>query len=417
MPLGNPLSVPEGQDPQLRSAADGRRTWISQLRISNFRCYEQAAVDAHQNPVVLFGANGAGKTNLLEAISLLAPGRGLRRARLGDVERHQGVAALPAASLGWAVSAQIETPDGRRQVGTGRAVDGKADEGNGVRDRRIVKIDGELARGQQLLAEILSIVWLTPSMDRLFSEAAAGRRRFLDRLVYGFEPSHAGRVAAYEHALRERNRLLKVQGPASGGRIGAWLDALEDQMARHGTAVAAGRRQLLKGLASACREVAGPFPRIDLAIAGNIEAWLDSMPALQVEERFRDALAVERARDAAQGRASTGPHRSDLCVHHRDKDMPASLCSTGEQKALLLAIVLAHAQLLSLDRDASPILLLDEVSAHLDEERRAALFNRIIDLRMQAWLTGTDAGLFSALEGRAQFIRIANAEISPIRPR
>ncbi len=401
----------------MRSAVDGRRTWISHLKISNFRCYEQAVVDSHESPVVLFGANGAGKTNLLEAISLLAPGRGLRRARLGDVERRQSVAASPAGCLGWAVSARIETPDGQRQIGTGRAVDGKSDEGNGGRDRRIVKVDGEPARGQQHLAEILGIVWLTPAMDRLFSEAAAGRRRFLDRLVYGFEPSHAGRVAAYEHALRERNRLLKAQGPISSGRVGAWLDALEDQMARHGTAVAAGRRQLLTGLASACREVAGPFPRMDLAIAGDIEAWLEAAPALQVEERFRGALALDRARDAAQGRASTGPHRSDLSVHHRDKDMPASLCSTGEQKALLLAIVLAHAQLLSLDRDASPVLLLDEVSAHLDEDRRAALFNRIIDLRMQAWLTGTDASLFSALEGRAQFIQIANAEINPIQPR
>jgi DNA replication and repair protein RecF len=245
-------------------------------------------------------------------------------------------------------------------------------------------------------------------MDGLFRESAGGRRRFLDRLVYGFDPEHSARSNAYEHALRERARLLK-----SGQGDAVWLASLEDSMARHGVAIAAARLDMVARLQRACDGAEGPFPRVDLGLEGAVEDWLRGGPALAAEDRLRDGLAARRRQDAESGGAGLGPHRSDLLARHQAKGVDAGLCSTGEQKALLIAILLAHARLLTLERGAAPLLLLDEVAAHLDAARRAALYAEILSLGAQAWLTGTDAADFEGLEGRAQFFAISDGTLRP----
>jgi len=424
--------------------------WLSRLTVTDFRCYSRAEIEADGRPVVLAGPNGAGKTNLLEAISYLAPGRGLRQARLSDVARRAAPDATPLTGAPgypgpWAVAATVATPDGPRDLGTGRdptigAPENGDGTGNGTggqgggqgetgrpRERRVVRIDGAPARSQQELGKILAIVWLSPRMDGLFRDSGSARRRFLDRLVYGFDPAHAGRVAAYEQALRARARLLK-----QGGAEDAWLTALEDTMARHGIAIAAARRDLVGRLTQASGTAngaghgaghgagqgagRGAFPVAGLALDGDIEAALEGQAALAVEDGLRARLAESRPRDAATGGAAVGPHRSDLAVSHRERGLPAALCSTGEQKALLISIVLAHARLLALHRDSAPLLLLDEIAAHLDEERRHALFDEILELGVQAWLTGTDATVFADLGERAQFIHVRAAVLTPVAP-
>lgn len=388
---------------------------LRRLALGDFRCYRRAELAVPATPVVLFGPNGAGKTNLLEAISFLAPGRGLRRARLAEVERRG--APGEAAGPGWAVYARLATPDGERAIGTGRDPDRRPEDETS--DRRVVRIDGAPARGPAALAELVHLLWLTPEMDRLFGDGASERRRFLDRIVTNFVPDHARNLAGYEHAMRERNRLLK--DGARGVRDGdeAWLGALEQGMAEAGVAVAAARHQVVGRLAMAAEAAYGPFPVPDLALAGETEAELAAGPALAAEDALRRRLAEGRRADAEAGRALAGPHRSDLVVTHRAKAMPAALCSTGEQKALLVALVLAAARLLKLQRGAAPILLLDEIAAHLDETRRAALFDEIEALGAQAWMTGTDAPLFAALGGRAAFFAVAPGapgEGAAIRP-
>jgi len=378
---------------------------LRRIVLSDFRSYRRAELAAPARPVVLFGPNGAGKTNLLEAISLLIPGRGLRRARIAEIERRRGAGEAPGA--GWAIFATLDTPAGERSIGTGRDPErslgpDRAAEDD-ASDRRVVRIDGAPARGQAALAELVHLLWLTPEMDRIFADGASERRRFLDRIVLGFVPDHARNLAGYEQAMRERNRLLK------DGRLDeTWLGALEQTMAETGVAVAAARRQVVGRLAIAAEAALGPFPIPDLALAGETEAELAAGPALAAEDALRRRLAEGRRADAEAGRALAGPHRSDLVVHHRTKAMPAALCSTGEQKALLVALVLAAARLLKLQRGAAPLLLLDEIAAHLDAERRAALFDEIEALAAQAWMTGTDAHLFSALGGRAAFFNVAD---------
>ncbi len=379
----------------VRIAAGGAATVaVTRLDLSDFRCYRQARIDLDVRPVALAGPNGAGKTNLLEAVSFLAPGRGLRRARLSEVDRIGGGS--------WAVAATVATAAGPIAIGTGRDPEGEG------RERRLVRIDGAPQRGQAILAEVTGVVWLTPQMDRLFLEGAAGRRRFLDRLVFGFDPEHAGRVAAYEHALRERGRLLRERTTDR-----AWFDAIEGQLAEQGVAIAAARRELAAAIDHAAAEGVGPFPLPRLAMAGALEEWLEDQPALAAEERMREALAAGRRGDADSGGAGVGPHRSDLRVRHAAKDMPAEQCSTGEQKALLLAIVLADVRLQAAAKGVPPILLLDEVAAHLDGERRTHLYDEILALGVQAWLTGTDAELFAPLADAAQHFRVADAIVTP----
>ena len=348
-------------------------------------------LDGTAEIVVLHGPNGAGKTNLLEALSFLSPGQGLRRARLGDVGRHGG-------SAGWSVAARIETPLGPVDIGTGI---------QGPGERREVRIDGTAVSSTAALAEQVGVQWLTPRMDRLFQDGPAPRRRFLDRLVYGSDPSHARRVAAYEKAMRERSRLLR---DGAGDRT--WLEALEREMSASAIAIAAARRQLVARLEQALDQGVASFPPALIAIAGELEQWLETLPAIEAEARLAEALEASRRRDAEAGGAAHGPHRSDLVVHHGVTKIAAESCSTGEQKALLIAITLANARLEAARRGAPPLLLLDEVAAHLDAERRAALYDEILALGVQAWLSGTDAGLFEPLKRRARFLVVRGGHVA-----
>jgi len=396
-------------DPGGQSATVPAGLAVGRLRLVGFRNYRAASLMPDPRPLVLTGPNGAGKTNLLEAVSLLSPGRGLRRARLVELE-HQARAAgdCAAGREAWSVAAELVTPTGLRSIGTGRdPASGPADEPDSRAGRRLVRIDGAPARSQQALGEIVWTVWLTPQMDGLFRGGAADRRRFLDRLVYSLDAEHAGRSSRYERLLRERTRLLRDRP-----RDSAWLSAVEGELAELGVAIAAARRQTVARLSASRNWSAGGFPTADLALDGEVESRLADQPALAVEDHMRSRLETERPRDAEAGGAHIGPHRSDLQVVHRATGLPAALCSTGEQKALLVAIVLAHARLVALDRGAAPLLLLDEVNAHLDRARRLALFEEIVALRAQAWLTGTDAEAFAALGGRAQYLGVQDGAIS-----
>lgn len=342
---------------------------ITRLTLTDFRCYRDLDLAPGAGLIVLTGDNGAGKTNVLEAVSLLAPGRGLRGAGAADL-------ACSTGRGGYSVAARIGEA---ASIGTGTTAESP--------ERRIARING-VTRPVTALGEWLSIAWLTPAMDRLFSDSAGDRRRFVDRLVLAIDPHHAHHSTRYEAAMRQRNRLLSDERPDE-----AWLDALEHAMAVHGAAIGAARASLIERLDTMLADQApGPFARAALSLAG----W-DGPPLDQ-------ALRMGRARDAAAGRTLIGPHRQDLIVSHRDKDQPAARCSTGEQKALLIGIVLAHAALVAGTRGAPPILLLDEVAAHLDPARRAALFERIVVLGGQAWLTGTEAALFDAIgEGATRY--------------
>ena len=371
---------------------------ITRLTLSNFRNYAALSLDLSPGMVVLTGDNGAGKTNLLEAVSLLTPGRGLRRAAYGEIAREGG-------DSGFAVHAGLESEAGDVEIGTG--VSGGEAAGDGGRK---VRINAASARSADALLEWLRVAWLTPAMDSLFRGPAGDRRRYLDRLVLAIDPRHGQRALDYEKAMRGRNRLL-----AEGSRDDNWFDAIEAQMVETGVAIAAARTELVRLLAAMIEKLPsdGPFPQAGIGIAGDLEADAGRLPAVEIEEKFRRALAHGRARDRAAGRTLDGPHRSDLVVRHRPKDMAAELCSTGEQKALLVGIALSHARLTGEMAGMVPILLLDEIAAHLDAGRRAALFSIIEDLGGQTFMTGTDAALFSSLEGRAQFLTVGHGAVSP----
>jgi DNA replication and repair protein RecF len=385
----------EAQEARSNAGAAVGRVGVTRLVLTDFRNYREARLSLDTEPVVLTGPNGAGKTNLLEAVSFLAPGRGLRGARLTEIDRRPGAEDGTPPACGWAVAAVITTRRGTLRVGTGR--DGTTSE------RRVVRIDGEPARGQASLGERLGVVWLTPAMDRLFVEGPSGRRRFLDRLVLGLDPAHASRVAAYEQATRQRSRLLR-DGPTDP----AWLGGLEDIMAEQGVAIAAGRREAVQRLDGVCAEADGAFPRARLKLIGTVEDWLETMPALAAEARLAETLSANRQSDAQAGGALIGPHRSDLGVSLAEKELPAELASTGEQKALLISILLAQARLQRAIRGEPPLLLLDEIAAHLDASRRVALFEALRRLDSQAWLTGTDEALFAPLRRQAQFLSVQN---------
>jgi DNA replication and repair protein RecF len=339
---------------------------------------------------VLVGENGAGKTNLLEAVSLLAPGRGLRRARLAELDREGGGP--------WRLEARVDGPLGLTDLASAPAEDG---------ERRVVECRGAPLRSQNELADMLSLVWLTPAMDRLFLEGASGRRRFLDRLVLAIDPRHAARASTYERLLRERSHLLRL-----GRHDAAWLRALERKIAEAGVAIAAARNELVRDLKVALGQVSDVFPRPRLAVEGEVEGWLPAVPALEAEERFAALLAATRAADAETGGAAVGPHRSDLAVADDRTGEPAARCSTGRQKALLVSIVLAQAALRRRRFGDLPVLLLDEVAAHLDERRRAELLESLDGLGAQCWLTGTDAAFFAPLKGRAQLFHVSNGTLA-----
>jgi DNA replication and repair protein RecF len=376
-------------------AARSASTRIERLSLTDFRSYAGVAVDLGDNLVVLTGENGAGKTNLLEAVSLLSPGRGLRRATLDQLARE--------GSAGFAIHARHATPSGPLEIGTGTL-------GNepGETARRI-RLNGAPARTADALLEWVRVIWLVPSMDALFTGPAADRRRFLDRLVLAIDPDHGRRTLDFEKAMRGRNRLL-----AEDSRDGSWFEAIEAQMAETGVAIAAARAEMVRLLAAMIERMPddGPFPKAEMALAGTIEQQLSGIAAVEMEDRYRASLAENRPRDRAAQRTLDGPHRSDLLVRHRAKAMPAELCSTGEQKALLTGLVLAHARLVGETAGIAPILLLDEIAAHLDAGRRAALFAILEDLDCQVFMTGTDAQLFSALEGRAGFFTVAGGMVT-----
>lgn len=373
-------------------------SYLKSLTLTQFRCYERARLEGlTSTPVVLYGVNGAGKTNVLEAVSLLSPGRGMRGAKISEIQN------VDVPDAAWSVAAKAETPYGEAQLGTGR---------DPVKDKRIVRINGETARGQNALAEYLSCVWLTPQMDGLFLDGASSRRRFFDRLVFTFDPAHSGRITRYENALRQRSKLLQ-----DGGADPVWLQGLEATMAETGVAIAAARLDFIQRLQSACDVAAKDeheiFPRSVLRLHGTVEELLQNAPALEVEDLFKYQLAQSRKMDAATGRAATGPHKTDVLALYAAKNMPAAQCSTGEQKALLVGIILAHSRLIKAERGVPPILLLDEVAAHLDDGRRNLLHDILISLGGQVWLTGTDRALFDDLRGKAAFFEVANSKIKP----
>ncbi len=367
---------------------------LARLTLSAFRNYAALTWRPAAKLVVVTGPNGAGKTNLLEAISLLAPGRGLRGARIGEVLRH-GAAA-------WAVNGRFETPGGPADIGTGTPPDGG-------QERRVFRLDGVAPRNQAELAARFACVWLTPQMDRLFQEGVSGRRRFLDRLVYAFEPGHAREVAAYEAAMAGRNRLL-----GEGRADRAWLAGLEDTMARHAVAAAAARLALVARLNAA--PAGGAFPAARLGLLCEIGAYLANRSALDTEDWLRGALQANRSADAAAGSARQGAHRADFSIQDAATGLPANKASTGQQKALLLGIILGHAGLLTAARGFAPLLLLDEPLVHLDAIRRAALFDTLQRLPAQSFLTGTDVAPFAPLEGLAAGFSVDPAHPMPLQP-
>jgi DNA replication and repair protein RecF len=370
-------------------------THIAKLSLTNFRNYAGLSIDLRPGAVVFTGDNGAGKTNLLEAISLFTPGRGLRRAPYGDVAREGG-------DGGFALHAALDGPQGNVEIGTGIVAGDAA---------RRVRINGAPARSTDAMLEWLRVVWLTPAMDALFTGPAGDRRRFLDRLVLAIDAGHGQRALDYEKAMRGRNRLL-----GEGSRNDAWFEAIETQMAETGVAIAAARVELARLLAAMIERLPNesPFPQADLELSGELEAQIGSAAAVDVEERFRRQLASGRDRDRAAGRTLEGPHRSDLVVRHKPKAMPAELCSTGEQKALLVGIILSHARLTGEMSGMRPILLLDEIAAHLDGGRRAALFSILEELNCQVFMTGTEPALFASLKGRAQFLSVDHGTVGPM---
>ena len=382
---------------------------VTRLALTDFRNYADLRLDVGAAPVVLVGANGAGKTNLLEALSLLAPGRGLRRARLGELARRNADGSCEPGRT-WSVAVRGVARGCAFDVGTGlefvaRATEADDDhESEDTSERRVVRIDGRTA-APAALTHVAAVRWLTPQMDRLFQESAATRRRWLDHLAAGLDGAHASRVSSYERTLRQRSKLLRERNADA-----RWLKALEGTLAELGVAIAAARREYVAQLNLALGEDGAPIARI--VAAGDVEDWLAQHPALEAESRFRDALAAGRERDAIVGGSEAGPHRSDLAVWRAASGLPAAQCSTGEQKSLVFAIVRADARLLAANAGGAPLLLLDEVAAHLDEARRAELFEAATGLGAQVWATGTDRASFQSLEGRAQFVTVAHGSVT-----
>ncbi|KQW19321.1 recombinase RecF [Afipia sp. Root123D2] len=375
---------------------------IRRLSLTHFRSYRAASVQTQGDLVVLVGANGAGKTNCLEAISFLSPGRGLRRATLDDVADIQGDGS-------WAVSAEVEGEFGLATLGTGIDAPGA----NGATTGRRARIDREPVSSSAAFGDHLRMVWLTPSMDGLFMGAASERRRFFDRLVLAIDSHHSGRVSALDRSLRSRNRLLEDRDYDAH-----WLEAIERETAELAVAVAAQRGQTLQRLAAALtsRGATSAFPSAAIALDGWMENALMTETATVVEDRYRDILRDSRAKDAAAGRTLNGPHLTDLQVVYAPKNMPAKDASTGEQKALLIGLVLAHASLVADMTGITPLLLLDEVIAHLDPGRRAALFEELARLGAQVWMTGADPAAFAEVGANAEIFDVAAGQISG-RPR
>jgi DNA replication and repair protein RecF len=370
---------------------------VRRLNLHNFRNYHTASLEADAATMALVGPNGAGKTNLIEAISFLAPGRGLRRATLNEVAFNEGDGS-------WAVAAEIEGALGLATLGTGIEPPIEDD----ATPQRQYRIDRESVPSAAAFADHLRVIWLVPAMDSLFTGAPSERRRFLDRLTLAVDAEHAGRVNALERSLRSRNRLLE------DARVDThWLEAVEHETAELAVAVAGLRIETVRRLEAVLdKRKRSPFPPVEIAIDGWLEQLIPMHPASEVEERYRAVLRDNRSRDAAAGRTLDGPHLSDLKVVYAAKGIPAADASTGEQKALLIGLVLAHARLLSEMTGAAPVLLLDEVLAHLDPARRLALHRELAELGAQTWMTGADSALFREIESPATVIEVKSGTLT-----
>ena len=374
------------------SVFERARPQVRRVILRDFRSYGALDIAFDGSVIVLCGENGAGKTNLIEALSLFAPGRGLRRAEMGDCARIGGAG-------GFAISVMIEADGAERQLGMGLEA--------GARQYRIDRAPVASARA---FAEQVRIIWLTPSMDGLFLGPAGDRRRFLDRLVLAIDPGHGARVAQLERALRGRNKLLE-----EGGRNAQWLDAIEREAAELGVAIAAARVECvarLKAMIALERDDASPFPWADLTLEGEVENLVAEAPALAAEERYRALLREGRGRDAAAGRTLIGPHAADLVVRHGPKQALAAQASTGEQKALLVGLVLAHARLVAEMSGIAPWALFDEVAAHFDPRRRLAIFGALERIGGQVFLTGADPAAFADLRGRATMLEVTPGRVT-----
>jgi DNA replication and repair protein RecF len=369
---------------------------VRRLTLHNFRNYRSASLEAGAGTIALVGPNGAGKTNLIEAISFLAPGRGLRRATLNEIAFNEGDGS-------WAVATEVEGALGLATLGTG--IDSPPEDATTT--QRQCRIDREPVASAAAFADHLRVIWLTPAMDNLFSGAPAERRRFLDRLALAVDAEHGSRVNALERSLRSRNRLLEEMRPDTH-----WLDAVEHETAELAVAVASLRVETIRRLGAVLdARKDSPFPPAEVAIEGWLEQLIPAYPASDVEQRYRAVLRDNRGRDAAAGRTLDGPHLSDLKVVYAAKGIAAAGASTGEQKALLIGLVLAHARLLGEMTGAAPVLLLDEALAHLDPDRRSALHREIADLGAQAWMTGADAAQFREIESPAAVIEVKSGTL------
>jgi len=387
------------RDSPVEAAPKTGRASLAALKLTSFRNYASLALPLDRRSVVLTGPNGAGKTNLLEAVSFLSPGSGLRRAALDEVARRPGDGS-------WAVAARIENSAGAVELGTGVVLAPDGPEGH-----RRIRVNHAPARSSEALLEHLRVIWLTPAMDGLFTGPASDRRRFLDRAVLAIDRRHGTRFNAFEKAMRGRNKLLAELSPNA-----QWLDAIEREMAELGVAIAAARREWVSLAAGLIAGAAAdsPFPAAGIALEGALEGDLDGRTSAEVEDRYRGLLAAERPRDAAAGRTLFGPHLSDLLVRHQPKDAAAESCSTGEQKALLIGLVLAQARLVARITGETPIVLLDEIAAHLDETRRTGLFAVLDDLGCQAFMTGTDIAVFAPLRDKAQMLAVEDGHVKMV---
>lgn len=387
------------------------KSGVTRLTLTDFRNYQFLRINVELCPIVITGENGTGKTNILEAISFLTPGRGLRGAKLADIKRitpalvSDEYAPTEISNTSWAVSSTIQKGEDEIEIGTAVEKSSREVDEDDLRsfERRIVKIDGNKVSSQAELGKYISAVWLTPQMDRLFRGGSQPRRSFLDRLVYAFDVEHAKRTASFEHLYKEWYQLLK-----SGSKDNHWLLPLEENMAGLGVAIAAARREQIAKLNTFIEhEPDDVFPSVMLELDGSIEKMLDKMPAIEVEDFYRNQLKSQR-KNVLYNDNIDGVNRTDFKVYYRKKRMPAELCSTGEQKSLLISIILAQTKSQTLHQGFAPVMLLDEVVAHLDDLKREALLEKIRDLNVQAWITSTNPDLFASLKNEAMFLEVSH---------